>query len=307
MWFKNLTLYRLPADWNISAAELEEKLSQRTLQPCSPLEMLSRGWVAPSHTGRMLHTTNQQHLISLGVEQKLLPGSIIRQETEVRAKVLADSQGFPVGRRQMRDLKMRVTEELRARALSRRRATRAWIDPVNGWFVVDSGSAKKAEEVVEALRDLLGSFAVQFVETQKTPHTSMAAWLTSGDAPGPFSIDQDLELQTADPNKATVRYVRHVLDGKEIKAHLAGGKYTTRLGLTWNGRVSFVLTEKLLIKRLEFLEMGKDAPSEGEDINKDEQFDIDFTVMAGELAKMLADLVQELGGDSALQVTAAAA
>ena len=48
MWFKNLALYRLPADWNVSAAELEEKLGQRTLQPCSPLEMLSRGWVAPS-------------------------------------------------------------------------------------------------------------------------------------------------------------------------------------------------------------------------------------------------------------------
>ena len=306
MWFKNLALYRLPADWNVSAAELEEKLGQRTLQPCSPLEMLSRGWVAPSGTGRLLHTVNQQHLISLGVEQKLLPASIIRQETAVRAAVLADSQGFPVGRRQMRDLKMRVTEELRARALNKRRTTRAWIDPVNGWFVVDAGSAGKAEELVEVLRDSLGTFAVQFVETQRTPHTSMAAWLTHGDAPGAFGIEQDLELQTADPNKATVRYVRHPLDGKEIKAHLAAGKYPTRLGLTWNGRLSFVLTEKLLIKRVEFLEMTKDTPDGGE-IDKDEQFDIDFTVMAGELAKMLDDLVQALGGDTSAQQTAAAA
>jgi len=307
MWFKNLALYRLPADWNVSAAELEEKLGQRALQPCSPLEMLSRGWVAPSGTGRMLHTVNQQHLIALGVEQKLLPASIIRHETAQRAEVLADSQGFPVGRRQMRDLKMRVTEELRARALTKRRTTRAWIDPINGWFVVDAGSAGKAEELVEALRDLLGSFAVQFVETQRTPHTSMAAWLTHGDAPGPFGIDQDLELQTADPNKATVRYVRHPLDGKEIKAHLASGKYPTRMGLTWNGRIAFVLTEKLLIKRVEFLEMGKDAATEGEEINKDEQFDIDFTVMAGELAKLLDDLLQALGGDTSRQETAAAA
>jgi recombination associated protein RdgC len=306
MWFKNLTLYRLPADWKLSAAELEEKLAQRTLQPCSPLEMVSRGWVAPSSTGRMLHTVNGQHLIALGVDQKLLPGSIIRQEAERRAVTLADSQGFPVGRRQMRDLKMRVTEELRARALSRRRMTRAWIDPVNGWFVVDAGSANKAEELVEALRDLLGSFAVQFVETQRTPHTSMAAWLTHGDAPGAFGIDQDLELQTADPNKATVRYVRHALDGKEIKTHLASGKYPTRMGLTWNGRVSFVLTEKLQIKRVEFLEMTKDTADGGE-VDKDEQFDIDFTVMAGELAKMLDDLLQALGGDSARQETAAAA
>jgi recombination associated protein RdgC len=306
MWFKNLALYRLPADWNVSASDLEEKLGQRTLQPCSPLEMLSRGWVAPSGTGRLLHTVNQQHLIALGVEQKLLPASIIRQETAVRAAVLADSQGFPVGRRQMRDLKMRVTEELRARALNKRRTTRAWIDPINGWFVVDAGSAGKAEELVEVLRDTLGTFAVQFVDTQRTPHTSMAAWLTHGDAPGAFGIEQDLELQTADPNKATVRYVRHPLDGKEIKAHLAAGKYPTRLGLTWNGRLSFVLTEKLLIKRVEFLEMTKDTPDGGE-IDKDEQFDIDFTVMAGELAKMLEDLVQALGGDTSGEQTAAAA
>jgi len=306
MWFKNLALYRLPADWNVSASELEEKLGERTLQPCSPLEMLSRGWVAPSGTGRLLHTVNQQHLIALGVEQKLLPASIIRQETAVRAAVLADSQGFPVGRRQMRDLKMRVTEELRARALNKRRTTRAWIDPINGWFVVDAGSAGKAEELVEVLRDTLGTFAVQFVDTQRTPHTSMAAWLTHGDAPGAFGIEQDLELQTADPNKATVRYVRHPLDGKEIRAHLAAGKYPTRLGLTWNGRLSFVLTEKLLIKRVEFLEMTKDTP-DGGDIDKDEQFDIDFTVMAGELAKMLEDLVQALGGDTSGEQTAAAA
>ena len=306
MWFKNLALYRLPADWNVSAAELEEKLAQRALQPCSPLEMLSRGWVTPSGTGRMLHTVNQQHLIALGVEQKLLPASIIRQETAARAAVLADSQGFPVGRRQMRDLKMRVTEELRARALNKRRMTRAWVDPVNGWFVVDAGSANKAEELVEVLRDTLGTFAVQFVETQRTPHTSMAAWLTHGDAPGAFGIEQDLELQTADPNKATVRYVRHPLDGKEIKAHLAAGKYPTRLGLTWNGRISFVLTEKLLIKRVEFLEMTKDTPDGGE-VDKDEQFDIDFTVMAGELAKMLDDLVQALGGSDVAHQQAAAA
>jgi recombination associated protein RdgC len=306
MWFKNLSLYRLPADWNVAAAELEEKLAHRTLQPCSPLEMLSRGWVAPSSTGRMLHTVNQQHLIALGVDQKLLPSSIIRQEAQKRAEVLADSQGFPVGRRQMRDLKLRVGEELRARALTRRRMTRAWIDPVNGWFVVDAGSAGKAEELVEALRDLLGSFAVQFVETQRTPHTSMAAWLTHGDAPSPFGIDQDLELQTADPTKATVRYVRHALDGKEIKTHLAGGKYPTRLGLTWNGRISFVLTEKLQVKRVEFLEMTKDTADGGE-LDKAEQFDVDFAVMAGELAKLLDDLVQVLGGEVGRQETAAAA
>jgi recombination associated protein RdgC len=297
MWFKNLIVYRLPADWSVSASELEDMLGKRTLQPCSPLEMVSRGWVAPAATGRLLHTVNQQHLIALGIEQKLLPSSIIRQVANERAELLAREQGYPVGRRQMRDLKMRVTEELRARALSRRRMIRAWIDPENGWFVVDSAGAPKAEELTEILRVTLGgSFAVQFLETQKSAQVSMSMWLTLGDAPARFTIDQDLELQSSDAAKATIRYTRHPLDVKEVQQHLKAGKHPTRLGLTWSDRLSFVLTDKLQVKRVEFLEMSKDT-ADGGDVDAAEQFDIDFAVMAGELAKLLDDLGDALGGE----------
>lgn len=304
MWFKNLALYRLPADWNVSAAELEEKLGQRTLQPCSPVEMLSRGWVAPSSTGRLLHTVNGQHLISLGVDQKLLPASIIRQVAAERAAAQATEQGFPVGRRQMRDIKLRVTEELRARALTRRRITRAWIDPENGWFVVDAAGAAKAEELVETLRETLGSLAVTFMETVRSPQQSMSAWLTHGDAPSRFVIDQDLELQSADANKATVRYARHPLDVREVQQHLKAGKYPMKLGLTWSDRISFILTDKLQVKRVEFLEMTRDTADGGE-IDEAEQFDIDFAVMTGELAKLLEDLGEALGGQPQRQAAAA--
>ncbi len=310
MWFRNLVVYRLPPGWTLSAAELEAHLQRHALQPCSPFEMLSRGWVAPADSGRLVHTVNQQLLIALGVNQKLLPASVIRQEAATRAQALAESQGFPVGRRQMRELKMRVTEELRARALTRRRTTRAWIDPAAGWCVVDAASTGKAEEVIEALRDALDSFAVQLLDTQRTPHTSMAAWLTHGEAPGRFSIDQDLELQSGDKLKAIIRYTRHPLEGMEIRNHLSAGKYPTRLGLTWKDRIAFVLTERLQIKRLEFLEMSRDAVDES-DAERDavaaaEQFDIDFAVMCGELAKLLGDLVQSLGGEN-VQPQAAAA
>jgi recombination associated protein RdgC len=304
MWFKNLVVYRLPADWAIGAAELEQLLNARTLQPCSPFEMLSRGWVAPSSTGRLVHTVNLQHLIALGVNQKLLPASIIRQVTLERAEVLAREQGFRVGRRQMRDLKMRVTEELRAKALTRRRITRAWIDPTNGWLVVDAAGAAKAEELIETLRDTLGSLAVQMVETQRSPQMSMAVWLKLGAAPLRLTIDQDLELKAANQTKATIRYAHHPLEGKEIQAHLSAGMYPTRLGLTWNDRIAFVLNEKLQLKRVEFLEMSKDS-ADGGDLDEAEQFDIDFTVMAGELAKLLDDVVAALGTE--VQERAAAA
>ena len=305
MWFKNLTVYRLPADWSWSAANLEEALARRPLQPCSPFEMRSMGWVAPATTDRLLHVLGEHHLLALGVDQKLLPASVVRQEAEQRARIQAKTQGFPMGRRQMRALKMQVLEELRARALTRRRATRAWIDPRGGWLVVDCASDRRAEELVETLRDTLGSLAVQKIDTERSPSACMAAWLMQSDASGAFSIEQDLELQSGEPAKSIVRYRRHPLDGKEVRAYVAGGKRPTQLGLTWNGRISFVLTEKLQIKRVEFLEVAPESGDE-EEIDPAEQFDLDFAVMAGELAKLLGELVQELNGREAPGRAAAA-
>ncbi len=297
MWFKNLTVYRLPADWSWSAADLEAALGRLPLQPCSALQMRSRGWVAPSPSGRMLHTVATQHLLALGIEQKLLPASVIRQEAERRAAEQAETQGFPVGRRQMRALKLQVADELRARALTRRIVTRAWIDAAGGWLVVDSASATRAEELIETLRDTLGSLAVEMFDAERSVSASMAAWLQRG-APGAFALEQDLELQSADAMKSTVRYRRHVLDGPDIRTHLAAGKRPTQLGLTWNGRIAFILTEKLQVKRVQFLELAPEREDGGE-IDPLEQFDLDFTVMAGELGKLLEALSRELGSDAA--------
>src|ERR1700730_155884 len=296
MLFKNLVFHRLPANWELAAADFESQLAGRTLNPSGPFDMSSRGWVPVTSGGRLLHTVNRQHMVALGVDEKLLPGSIVRQVAQERADVQAREQGLPVGRKQMRDLRARVADELRARALTRRRITRAWLDPASGWFAVDASSVPRAEMVVETLSETLGSFAPQAVETARSPQASMASWLLRGEAPLHFSIDDDLELQSADKAKSIIRYTRHPLDGKEIRGHLTAGKYPTRLGLTWNDRVSFVLTDKLQVKRLEFLEMSKDDTS-GDDVDPAEQFDIDFAVMAGEIQKLLKDLTAVLGAE----------
>ena len=135
----------------------------------------------------------------------------------------------------------------------------------------------------------LGSFVPLPLEGARSPHVFMSSWLMQGDAPYRFAIDDDLELQTPDKTKSSIRYVRYPLDGKDIRSHLAAGKYPTRLGLTWNGRVSFVLTDKLCLRRIKFLEVGKDQ-SDAEETEAAEQFDIDFAVMAGELSALLTDL-----------------
>ena len=296
MWFKNLIVFRLASGWVLSPGELDEQLSYRPLIPCAGYDMQTVGWVFPGLQERLVHTVTQHLLIALGVDQKILPASVINQVTRERAAEMAAEQGYPVGRRQMRELKERVADELRARAFTRRSMTRAWIDTENDLLVVDAAAPAKAEELVATLRDTINGFSAVLLETEKSPSVSMSAWLMFGDAPGRFHIEQDLELQSVKDDKSMVRYVRHPLEGKEVQKHISSGKSPTKLGLSWNDRASFLLTADMQIKRFQFLDIIKDR-SEGQDQAAEEQFDIDFTLMTGELSQMLKELIEELGGD----------
>lgn len=294
MLLKNLVLYRLPEGWAVDADLLERKLAQQPLQPCGGFQMESRGWTCPHEDGLYLYQQQRQWLLALGEEQKLLPASIIRQQAQDRAAAIAIQQGHPVGRKQMRDLRDQVTNELLPRALARRRVTHAWVDAAKGWLAVNAVSDAKVEQYMETLRRADDEMQALRLDTQRSPASAMSEWLVNGKVPGPFSIDQDLELRAADASKATVRYARHPLEGKEIRDHIAAGKTVVRLGLTWNDRISFVLTEHLQIKRVTFLNILK---QESDVDDEKEQFEIDFALMTGELSLMFADLLMALGGE----------
>ncbi|MDP2431915.1 MAG: recombination-associated protein RdgC [Pseudomonadota bacterium] len=300
MWFKNLAVYRLPAGLKLDTAALEEKLATLTMQPCGNMDRETRGWVSPRGDDRLLHVLNQQVLITLGMEAKLLPSSVVNQFAEEKAAEIEEQQGFKVGKKQMRELKDQVTDELLPRAFVRRHQSWAWIDPVNGWLVVDAATPAKAEVLLEALSKSVDNLVVKSLHTERSPSAAMTDWLLSGEAPTGFSIDRDLELRASDEGKATVRYVRHDLEGEEIAAHIGAGKQATKLAMTWNDRISFVLGEQMEVKRLAFLDILKEQSEPGE--SADEQFDLDFALMSGELAKLLTDLVAALGGEKAAAI-----
>lgn len=296
MWFKNLFVFRLPASFSMTAEQLQGKLAQKTLQPCSGLEKQSRGWVPVNNDERLVHVAQGQMMFVMGVEQKLLPTSVVNQFAKERITDIEAQQGFKMGRKQIKELKETITEELLPRAFVNRRLTYVWLDTVNGWLVIDAASGTKADEVLELLGKTLDELPVKTVHTEVSPVAAMTDWLASESAPSGFTIDRELELRAAGEGKATVRYANHALEGEEIRNHIAVGKRSTRLGLTWNDRISFVLTEQLQVKRLAFLEIIKEEVTSQAD-HADEVFEAEFTMMTGELGKLLKDLMGVLGGE----------
>jgi recombination associated protein RdgC len=66
--------------------------------------------------------------------------------------------------------------------------------------------------------------------------------------------------------------------------------------MTWNSRVSLRADRALAVKGIKPLDVIKE--NETITYSDDERFDNDIMLMTGELAKMLADLVEALGGEA---------
>jgi recombination associated protein RdgC len=296
MWFKNLLVYRL-TKWDITPAILEEKISQNALQACSGMESQRLGWVSPKEDGQpFVHALGPHMLICLGVEKKLLPTTVINQFARSRAAEIEEQQGYKPGRKQMKQIKEAITDELLPRAFAMRRKTYAWINPAGGFLVVDAATLAKADELIETLIKAVDGISLTLIKTNTSPSSAMTSWLAGDDLSSAFTIDRDCELRGAGEEKSTVRYVRHPLESEEIARHITAGKEATRLAMTWNDKVSFVLHENLQLKRIAALDILKDR---ADGIDQEDMFDADFAIMAGELQKLLVDIIDVLGGESA--------
>ncbi|ANN70887.1 recombination-associated protein RdgC [Bordetella bronchialis] len=295
MWFKNLKVYRLSASAAIEADALGDALAKRTLDGAVGLEFQSLGWVPPLDGGNLVHSVGGQILLTMRTRRKLLPATVINQVARARAAEVEEQQGYRPGRKQMKEIKERVTDELLPKAFSVYRDTQIWIDPKNRWLVIDAGTDAKADEALSLLAKCVAPFPVESLHVHQSPAAAMTLWLESDDPPVNFSIDQDTELRATGASQAKIRYVKQSIDADDASKHIRAGKQCTRLALTWADRVSFVLTDSLDLKRITPLDVLKEPSDVAQ--NDAERFDSDFTLMTGELAKMLGDLVHALGGE----------
>lgn len=297
MFFKNAQLYRLPAGWAMTAEKLEQALSGQAFTPPASTELTRMGWVPPRPTCGLVYVSGGQFLLKLVTEKKLLPSTVVNQVAAARAAELEEEQGFAPGKKAMKELKERVHDELLPRAFSTQAVTNVWIDPVHGWLVVDAASPAKADDVIKLLLKAVDRMPLESVRVQRSPVGAMTAWLQDDEAPAGFNVDMDATMQATGESKAAVVYKRHTLEPAEVRRHIAAGKQVKRLALTWDSKISFVLDESLAIKSIKPLDVLKENDAVAR--NNDERFDSDFALMTGELARLLHDLVEALGGEAA--------
>ena len=293
--FKNLILYRLTA-LPIDALGAEEGLQAHQFINCTPNQEKSTGWVPPREAhGALVETVGGQWIMKLMTETRAVPTSVIAKKTDERVANIEATTGRKPGKKETREIKEDIKRELMPHAFSKESASLVWIDPAAMTLAIDVSSQSKADDVVTALLSTVPGLALSMVNTKVSPTVAMSEWLITQEPPQGFTVDRECELKAADESKATIKYGKHPLDTEEVKAYVESGKLPTKLALTWNGRVSFVLTEGMQVKRLDFLDVVFETIDVGMTLEND-CFDADVAISTGELRKMLPDLFDALGG-----------
>ena len=304
--FKSASFFRIADDFALPPLDaLETALQAARFLPCGATQPESSGWIAPrgNKSAALVESIGGQVILKLCTERRALPASAVKAAVDERIeKYKLETGQERVGSKLKKEFKEDVVLDLLPRAFTKRSSTMLWLDAANKLLVVDSGSLTGADKIVtylvEALSEIPGSrpgFSVKPVQTQSSAPASMSIWLSTREAPVNFTVDRDCELKTPDDQKSTVRYSRHTLEIDEVAQHIAAGKVPTQLAMTWNDRVSFVLTETAQIKKLKLLEGVLDGVQEGG--KDDDGFDTDVAILTGELAALIPDLLEALGGE----------
>ena len=299
MWFKNIQVYRFTKPLKLSAEEIATQLEQQEFKPCDSQQPLSRGWTPPlgRHGSDFVHAANGYIMLCSKTQEKLLPAAVINEELEEKVLEIEQAQSRKVARKERNSLKEEIIFSLLPRAFLRSKLEFAYISLDEDLLVLNSSSEKKADEFVSSLRTALGTLPVIPLECRLDPVDVMTEWVKEGKPPGSFELGEECELRSENDVSRVIKCKNQDLQATEILNHLKIGMEVTKLALSWNERLEFVLDEKLMIKRIRFTDVFQEEIRENESNADDKaaQFDVDFSIMTLEYASFFSALISALG------------
>ena len=290
MFFRNLTLFRFPNTLDFS--QLDTLLPEMQLKPVGALELSSRGFVSPfgRNEPELFHRIGDAIWLTVGGEDKILPSSVVNDLLGKKLAEIEEKEGRKPGGRTRKRIKEDLVHELLPRAFVKPSRTDALLDLQHGFVAVDSSSRKSAEDVVSQIRGALGSFPALPLNAEVAPRNILTGWIAGEPLPEGLALGEECELKDAMDGGAVVKCQNQDLQGDEIAKHLEAGKQVTRLALTLDDHLSFVLGEDLVIRKLKFLEGAVDQLENTEREDLRAELDARFALMSGEVKRLFTVL-----------------
>jgi recombination associated protein RdgC len=297
MWFKNLRIYRLIDSIKYTPEELNEALAKCEFKPCGNLDPVQYGWTTPlgRDGSEYVHAANGYIMICAKRQEKVLPGAIIKETLDEKVAEISDREARSVGRAEKQGIKEEIIFSLMPRAFVKSSYDFAYIDPQSQHIIVNTSSANRAEELLSALREALGTLKAVPLIPIETPRDVLTGWLTGSDIPEGIEIGEECELSSLNEDRS-VKFKHQDLWIDEIGRHISSGLQVAKLAVTWKESIECVIDDQFCFKRVKY---GNEVTEKAGEHNSDtaaEQFDIEFSIMTLELSAFIEAMSNAFGG-----------
>ena len=215
----------------------------------------------------MVITAQNSWKIQLRKEKKLLPASVLRQESKRRIKEIEEKEYRQLSAKDKKALKQRVLDELLPRAFSQISTIEGIYIRDKGFLLVNQAQANKREELLSHLRQALGSFEAALILCKKTATDLMSQWLLDNNSlPNDLAIGNYCELKNIANIKSVSRFVNQDIQSKEVIGILEKDHFVSQLALIWQDKLRFILCEDFSLKNIQYLEKQQLMEIEPNDI-----------------------------------------
>lgn len=299
MWFKNLLIYRFTKPFTLTAEEVNERLAEKSFTPCNSQDVASYGWTLPlgSQGSEYVHVSNGCIMVCAQKQEKILPASVVNEVLADKLEEIKLAEDRIPGRKERTELKDEIIFSLIPRAFTRSNRLFAYIAPEQRLLIVNAASHNKAEELLNFLRESLGSLPVIPLKAKNVAQHQMTEWLVQGSAPAGFELGGECELRDKADESSVIRCKNQNLCAAEISSHIQAGMFVNKIALRWTGDIEFVVDDQLAIKRLNFGDLIQDKVGDVHTESATEQFDVDFAIMSAEFATFIPAVLDAFGGE----------
>jgi len=301
MWFKTAILYRIHQPPQLAADALASALEEHVSRPLEGNNPKRMGWTAPAgrKSDMLLHELQGHRLMTALRQERLLPASVVREEVEERCDEIEEREGRKLRRQERITIKEQVIEELLPRAFVRSKKVDLWWDTRRDLLCVNAGSRKAAEEVLDLLRETLGSLKVTPLATQELPVRAMTRWLSEPDSRPAWLILGDQAQLRSKGDDASFTARQADLEGDEVRSMVEAGRQATKIAITLEGQAALVLQDDFTFKSLRFDDaLIEEANNAEDDDDAIIRLETDFVLMADALAHIIEQMLAALGGEA---------
>jgi recombination associated protein RdgC len=292
LWFKNLQIYKFNEDFDFSIENLEAALREYPYKPCLKILPGTAGWVAPigdSDNAPLIHAANGVYLLSLRVEKKLLPASVVKEHLQIKLAEIEESHGRKLSSKEKLQLRDDVYCTLLPQAFTKNEYINAMIDSVNKLLIIDAASRNKAEDFIMLLRKTIGSVPVALPETA-SPSIIMTNWLKHDELPKNLGFGNNCVLKNVD-EIGVVRCDKQDILSDKVTAFLDSGAQVKQLQLYWKEHLQFTLKDNLSIAQIKYTDAVQDLAAEIHTDTEEQQQDASFFIMSQTVVEFVRSIL----------------